>query len=55
MRTLILFILSCILQAALSQEHGWWLKTKGRWIHTAEDLDTLIDANPGKFIMIDFY
>jgi thiol:disulfide interchange protein len=57
MCTKILFTFSCLLQVALSlkQGGGWWEQTKGTTIHTAEELDTLIDENPGKFIMLDFY
>lgn len=56
MNTKILLIFAGLLQAAFAAYQGaWWEQTKGTSIHTAEDLDTLIDANPGKFIMLDFY
>lgn len=53
MNTKILSTFAYLLQAAFAQP--WWEQTKGTWIKTAEELDTLIDANPDKFIMLDFY
>lgn len=51
-----LLALTPLLQLALSTFQGaWWEQTKGTQIHTAEDLDALIDANPDKFILLDFY
>jgi thiol:disulfide interchange protein len=34
---------------------SWWQNTKGLQIETAEQLETLMESNMDKFIMLDFY
>jgi hypothetical protein len=44
-----------LLTTIAAQPQGWWRDTKGLLVESAEQLDSLMDLNQDKFIMLDFY